>query len=59
MRLRNHKRQKGLNPRLILSTLKVSDIAAVESSLIFSFIPMLLILFSIFLFFYFSIFLFF
>jgi len=53
MRLRNHNRQKILNPRLILSTLKVSDIAAVESSLIFSFIPMLLILFSIFLFFYF------
>ena len=52
MRLRNHNRQKILNPRLILSTLKVSDIAAVESSLIFSFIPMLLILF---LFFYFSI----
>ena len=48
MRLRNHNRQKILNPRLILSTLKVSDIAAVESSLIFSFIPMLLILFLFF-----------
>ena len=51
MRLRNHKRQKGLNPRLILSTLKVSDIAAVELPLIFSLISMLSILLSIFLFF--------
>jgi len=51
MRLRNHKRQKILNPRPILLTLKVSDIAAVELPLIFSLISMLSILLSIFLFF--------
>ena len=33
MRLRDLKCQKVLNPRLILLTLKVSDIAAVELSL--------------------------
>ena len=51
MRLCNHKRQKIRNPRPILLTLKVSDIAAVELPLIFSLISMLSILLSIFLFF--------
>ena len=41
MRICNHKCQKGLNPHLILLSLKVPDIVTVELSLIFSFITIL------------------